>query len=145
MIYKANHDQKLPVYGEGINVRDWLYVEDHCRGILAVLEKGRVGEVYNLGGHNERNNLYIVKRILSELNKPESLIDHVPDRHGHDQRYAIDPAKANKELGWDPITTFEVGIKKTIEWYLSEKGSAWLDECMKQNQEWLEKNYKNRK
>ena len=145
MIYKANHDQKLPVYGEGINVRDWLYVEDHCRGILAVLEKGRIGEVYNLGGHNERNNLYIVKRILSELNKPESLIDHVPDRHGHDQRYAIDPAKANKELGWDPITTFEVGIKKTIEWYLSEKGSAWLDECMKQNQEWLDKNYKNRK
>ena len=145
MIYKANHDQKLPVYGEGLNVRDWLYVEDHCRGILAVLEKGRVGEVYNLGGHNERNNLYIVKRILSELNKSESLIDHVPDRHGHDQRYAIDPEKANKELGWDPITTFEVGIKKTIEWYLSDKGSTWLDECMKQNQEWLEKNYKNRK
>ena len=93
--------------------------------------------IYNLGGHNERNILYIVKRILSELGKPESLIEFVPDRHGHDQRYAIDPAKANKELGWDPITTFEVGIKKTIEWYLSEKGSAWLDECMKQNQEWF--------
>ena len=145
MIYKANHDQKLPVYGQGINVRDWLYVEDHCRGILAVLEKGRVGEVYNLGGHNERNNLYIVKRILSELNKPESLIEFVADRHGHDQRYAIDPEKANKELGWDPITTFEVGIKKTIEWYLSPKGSEWLNECMKQNQEWLKKNYDNRK
>ena len=145
MIYKANHDQKLPVYGQGINVRDWLYVEDHCRGILAVLEKGRVGEVYNLGGHNERNNLYIVKRILSELNKPESLIEFVADRHGHDQRYAIDPAKANKELGWDPITTFEVGIKKTIEWYLSKEGSNWLNECMAQNAEWLKKNYDNRK
>ena len=145
MIYKANHDEKLPVYGEGLNVRDWLYVEDHCRGILAVIEKGKVGEVYNLGGHNERNNLYIVKRILSELGKPESLIAHVADRHGHDQRYAIDPEKANKELGWDPITTFEVGIKKTIDWYLSPVGSTWLDECMKQNQEWLKKNYDNRK
>ena len=144
MIYKANHDQKLPVYGQGINVRDWLYVEDHCRGILAVLEKGRVGEVYNLGGHNERNNLYIVKRILLELNKPESLIEHVADRHGHDQRYAIDPHKANVELGWDPITTFELGIKKTIEWYLSKEGSIWLNECMAQNAEWLKKNYDNR-
>ena len=91
--------------------------------------------------NNKKNNF---TSILSELNKPESLIDFVPDRYGHDQRYAIDPEKANKELGWDPITTFEVGIKKTIEWYLSEKGSTWLDECMKQNQEWLEKNYKNR-
>ena len=145
MIYKASNDQKLPVYGQGINVRDWLYVEDHCRGILAVLEKGRVGEVYNLGGHNERNNLYIVKRILSELGKPESLIEFVADRHGHDQRYAIDPEKANKELGWDPITTFEVGIKKTIEWYLSPKGRQWLEECMRQNQEWLKKNYGDRK
>ena len=145
MIYKASHDQKLPVYGEGINVRDWLYVEDHCRGILAVLEKGKNGEIYNLGGHNERNNLYIVERILSELGKPKSLIEHVPDRHGHDQRYAIDPEKANKELNWDPVTSFEDGIKKTIEWYLSEIGSQWLDECMKQNQEWLKKNYDNRK
>ena len=145
MIYKASHDEKLPVYGAGINVRDWLYVEDHCRGILAVLEKGRVGEVYNLGGHNERNNLYIVKRILLELNKPENLIEHVADRHGHDQRYAIDPTKANKELGWDPVTTFEVGIKKTIEWYLSNEGKECLEECMKQNQEWLKKNYSNRK
>ena len=145
MIYKASHNQKLPVYGEGLNVRDWLYVEDHCRGILAVIEKGRVGEVYNLGGHNERNNLYIVKRILSELGKDEELIEHVADRHGHDQRYAIDPKKANDELGWDPITTFEVGIKKTIAWYLSPKGASWLEECMTQNAEWLKKNYENRK
>ncbi len=111
MISNATHDKPLPVYGEGLNVRDWLYVEDHCRGILAVLEKGRVGEVYNLGGHNERNNLYIVKRILKELDKPESLITFVADRHGHDQRYAIDPHKANIELSWDPVTTFEEGIK----------------------------------
>ncbi len=101
--------------------------------------------MYNLGGHNERNNLYIVKRILSELGKPESLIAYVADRHGHDQRYAIDPHKANVELGWDPITTFEVGIKKTIEWYLSDKGSKWLEECMAQNDEWLKRNYGNRK
>ena len=145
MIYKASHDQSLPVYGEGLNVRDWLYVEDHCRGILAILEKGRVGEVYNLGGHNERNNMYIVKRILSELGKPETLITHVADRHGHDQRYAIAPDKAKAELGWEPTTTFEVGIKKTIEWYMSEKGSEWLKECMVQNEEWLKKNYENRK
>lgn len=145
MISKASKNESLPVYGEGLNVRDWLYVEDHCRGILAVIEKGRVGEVYNLGGHNERNNLYIVKRILSEMGKPESLITHVADRHGHDQRYAIDPHKANVELGWDPVTTFEEGIKKTINWYLSSYGKKWLEECAESNQEWLKKNYSNRK
>ena len=117
MISKAIHNERLPVYGEGLNVRDWLYVKDHCYGILAVIEKGRIGEVYNLGGHNERNNLYIVKRILTELGKPESLITHVADRHGHDQRYAIDPTKAKLELGWRPTTTFEDGIRYTIEWY----------------------------
>ena len=143
MISKASNDESLPVYGEGLNVRDWLYVKDHCYGILAVIEKGRVGEVYNLGGHNERNNLYIVKRILSELGKPESLITHVADRHGHDQRYAIDPAKAMKELGWEPTTAFEDGIKLTIEWYKNNKW--WLDECNASNQEWLKKNYSNRK
>ena len=143
MISKASNDESLPVYGEGLNVRDWLYVKDHCYGILAVIEKGRVGEVYNLGGHNERNNLYIVKRILSELGKPESLITHVADRHGHDQRYAIDPAKAMKELGWKPTTAFEDGIKLTIEWYKNNKW--WLDECNASNQEWLKKNYSNRK
>ena len=144
MIDKAKKDEPLPVYGEGLNVRDWLYVEDHCRGILAVLEKGRVGEVYNLGGHNERNNLYIVKRILKELNKPESLITFVADRHGHDQRYAIDPHKANVELDWDPVTTFEEGIKKTIKWY--DENQWWLDECTSgEYKKWLEKNYNNRK
>ena len=144
MISKADKNETLPVYGEGLNVRDWLYVEDHCRGILAVIEKGRVGEVYNLGGHNERNNLYIVKRILKEMGKPESLITHVADRHGHDQRYAIDPHKANVELNWDPVTTFEEGIKKTIGWYLSDEGKVWLEECVASNQEWLKKNYLNR-
>ncbi|MCQ2799773.1 MAG: dTDP-glucose 4,6-dehydratase [Bacilli bacterium] len=145
MIYKASRNESLPVYGEGLNVRDWLYVEDHCRGILAVIEKGRVGEVYNLGGHNERNNLYIVKRILSEMGKGEELITHVADRHGHDQRYAIDPHKANVELGWDPVTTFEVGIKKTIDWYLSEKGMKWIEQCVESEQEWLKANYEDRK
>ena len=144
MIDKAKKNQPLPVYGQGINVRDWLYVEDHCRGILAVLEKGRIGEVYNLGGHNERNNLYIVKRILMELGKTESLISFVADRHGHDQRYAIDPHKANVELGWDPVTTFEEGIKKTIKWY--DENQLWLDECTSgEYKKWLDKNYKDRK
>ena len=143
MISKATKDESLPVYGEGLNVRDWLYVKDHCYGILAVIEKGRVGEVYNLGGHNERNNLYIVKRILSELGKPESLITHVADRHGHDQRYAINPAKAMAELNWQPTTTFENGIKLTIEWY--KENQWWLDECNASNQEWLKKNYSDRK
>lgn len=143
MISKATKDENLPVYGEGLNVRDWLYVKDHCYGILAVIEKGRVGEVYNLGGHNERNNLYIVKRILSELGKPDSLITHVADRHGHDQRYAIDPAKAMAELGWQPTTTFEDGIKQTIEW--NKENQWWLDECNANNQEWLKKNYSDRK
>ena len=144
MIDKAKKDLHLPVYGEELNVRDWLYVEDHCRGILAVLEKGCVGEAYNLDGHNERNNFYIVKRILSELGKPESLITHVTDRHGHDQRYAIDPHKANVELGWDPVTTFEEGIKKTIKWY--DDNQWWLDECTSgEYKNWLDKNYKDRK
>lgn len=143
MISKASRDESLPVYGEGLNVRDWLYVKDHCYGILAVIEKGRVGEIYNLGGHNERNNLYIVKRILSELGKPESLITHVADRHGHDQRYAIDPAKAMAELDWQPTTTFEDGIKLTIEWY--KENQWWLDECNVNNQDWLKKNYTDRK
>ena len=143
MIDKAKHDEPLPVYGEGLNVRDWLYVEDHCRGILAVLEKGRVGEVYNLGGHNERNNLYIVKRILKELGKPESLITFVADRHGHDQRYAIDPEKAHRELGWQPQTAFEIGLSKTIKWY--DDHQDWLDECKSGSyKQWLQKNYGDR-
>ena len=126
MISKASKNESLPVYGEGLNVRDWLFVKDHCYGILAVIEKGKVGEVYNLGGHNERNNLYIVKRILKEMGKPETLITHVADRHGHDQRYAIDPAKIHAELGWLPETMFKDGIKKTIRWYLDNK-EWWED------------------
>ena len=142
MISKAVKNESLPVYGKGLNVRDWLYVEDHCRGILAVLEKGRVGEVYNLGGHNEKSNIEIVKIILKELGKPESLITFVADRHGHDLRYAIDPAKAVAELGWAPTTMFRDGIKLTIRWYL--ENGEWLDECVKSEREWLEKNYRNR-
>ncbi len=144
MIAKATNNEKLPVYGQGLNVRDWLYVEDHCRGILAVLEKGKVGEVYNLGGHNEKANIDIVKIILKELGKGEELISYVADRHGHDQRYAIDPHKANVELDWDPITRFEVGIKKTIAWYQSDLGKKWLAECIESEQEWLKANYENR-
>ena len=127
MINNALHDKPLPVYGKGLNVRDWLYVKDHCYGILAILEKGRVGEVYNLGGHNEKANIKIVKIILKELGKSESLITYVADRKGHDQRYAIDPSKANKELGWGPTTMFNEGIKLTIDWYL--KHQDWMAEC----------------
>lgn len=127
MINNALHDKALPVYGQGLNVRDWLYVKDHCRGILAVLEKGGVGEVYNLGGHNEFANIDIVKIILKELGKSEDLITYVKDRQGHDLRYAINPEKANKELGWMPETIFKDGIKKTIDWYLSHKD--WMAEC----------------
>ena len=127
MINNALQDKPLPVYGQGLNVRDWLYVEDHCRGILAVLEKGRVGEVYNLGGHNEKANIEIVKTILKELGKPDELITFVTDRKGHDRRYAIDPTKANRELGWSPTTMFDTGIKLTIKWYLDNRD--WLGEC----------------
>ena len=129
MINNASNDISLPVYGEGLNVRDWLYVKDHCLGILAVLEKGRVGEVYNLGGHNEKTNIEIVKIILKELGKPESLITFVADRPGHDRRYAIDPSKAAKELLWQPETKFDKGIKLTIEWY--KNNGEWLKEALK--------------
>ena len=118
MIINALHDEKLPVYGEGLNVRDWLYVEDHCRAIDLVTHRGRVGEVYNIGGHNEMRNIDIVRLICDRLHKPESLITHVTDRKGHDMRYAIDPTKIHNELGWLPETKFADGIEKTIEWYL---------------------------
>ncbi|MCQ1533894.1 dTDP-glucose 4,6-dehydratase [Mitsuokella jalaludinii] len=121
MIINALSDKKLPVYGDGKNVRDWLYVEDHCRAIDLILQKGRVGEVYNIGGHNERTNIDVVKTILKELGKPEDLIEHVTDRKGHDRRYAIDPTKIHTELGWEPETKFEDGIKKTVKWYLEHK------------------------
>lgn len=118
MIINALSDKPLPVYGEGVNVRDWLYVKDHCRAIDLIIHKGRVGEVYNVGGHNEIKNIDIVKLICKKLGKPESLITHVTDRKGHDLRYAIDPTKIHNELGWLPETKFEDGIKETIRWYL---------------------------
>ena len=121
MIARALADEPLPVYGEGLNIRDWLYVEDHCRAIDLIIRKANVGEVYNIGGHNEMRNIDIVKIILQELGKPESLIQHVTDRKGHDQRYAIDPAKIHRDLGWLPETKFADGIKKTIKWYLDNQ------------------------
>ena len=121
MIANALADKPLPVYGEGLNVRDWLYVEDHCKAIDLILQKGRAGEVYNIGGHNEMRNIDIVKLICKELGKPESLITYVTDRKGHDMRYAIDPNKIHSELGWLPETMFAEGIKKTIKWYLDNK------------------------
>ena len=121
MIANALHDQPLPVYGEGLNVRDWLYVEDHCKAIDLILRGGRVGEVYNIGGHNEMRNIDIVKLICKELGKPESLITHVTDRKGHDRRYAIAPDKIRKEIGWEPETMFKDGIKLTIKWYFAHE------------------------
>ena len=127
MINNAVQEKPLPVYGKGLNVRDWLYVRDHCCGILAILEKGKAGEVYNLGGHNEKTNIEIVKIILQELGKPETLITYVADRKGHDLRYAIDPSKANRELGWAPTTAFSDGIRMTIRWYKDHMD--WMEEC----------------
>ena len=118
MISLAMQDKPLPVYGEGLNIRDWLYVEDHCEAIDIVLHKGKKGERYNIGGHNEKRNIEIVKLILNYLKKPESLITHVEDRKGHDYRYAIDPTKLKTEFGWEPKTKFEDGIRATIDWYL---------------------------
>lgn len=121
MIANALADKPLPVYGEGLNVRDWLYVEDHCKAIDLIIHNGRVGEVYNIGGHNEMRNIDIVKIICKALDKPESLITYVTDRKGHDMRYAIDPTKIHNELGWLPETKFADGIQKTIQWYLNNK------------------------
>jgi len=118
MITKAMQNKPLPVYGNGENVRDWLYVEDHCKAIDMIIHKGKAGEVYNIGGHNERTNLEVVKTILQELDKPESLISYVTDRPGHDLRYAIDPKKITDEIGWRPETGFDEGIKKTVQWYM---------------------------
>lgn len=128
MIINALNNKPLPVYGNGENIRDWLYVEDHCKAIDLIIHKGRVGEVYNVGGHNEMRNIDIVKLICNALGKPESLITYVADRKGHDMRYAIDPTKISAELGWLPETKFSVGIKKTIEWYLNNK--SWWQEII---------------
>lgn len=124
MILNALEDKPLPVYGDGKNVRDWLYVEDHCRAIELILENGRVGEVYNVGGHHEKQNIEVVKTILHALGKSEELIAFVKDRPGHDRRYAIDPSKIHRELGWLPQTSFDDGIQKTVEWYLQNR-SWW--------------------
>ncbi len=121
MIANALEDKPLPVYGKGENVRDWLYVEDHCAAIDLIVRRGREGEIYNIGGHNERTNLLVVKTILNELGKPESLIHFVTDRPGHDLRYAIDPEKIHAELGWLPTTPFEQSIHKTVQWYLDNR------------------------
>ncbi|OMD00787.1 dTDP-glucose 4,6-dehydratase [Paenibacillus sp. FSL R5-0636] len=121
MISRALADQALPVYGDGMNIRDWLYVEDHCSAIDLVIHKGVNGEVYNIGGNNERTNVHIVNTVLQELGKPDSLITYVQDRPGHDRRYGIDPTKIMNELGWKPKHTFETGIKETIQWYLNNR------------------------
>ncbi len=123
MIINCLHDKPLPVYGKGLNVRDWLYVEDHCKAIDLVVRNGRIGEVYNIGGHNEMRNIDIVRLIIEALGKSEDLITYVTDRKGHDLRYAIDPTKIHNELGWLPETSFQDGIKKTIQWYLENE--AW--------------------
>ena len=143
MIANALADKPLPVYGTGENVRDWLYVEDHCRAIDMILRGGREGEVYNIGGHNERNNLEVVKTILAQLGKPESLITFVGDRKGHDLRYAIDPTKIHEELGWLPTTTFDDGIRQTIDWYLNNE-PWWKNIISGEYQQYYEKMYSNR-
>lgn len=143
MIINALHDKELPVYGDGANVRDWLYVEDHCSAIDLIIRQGSEGEVYNFGGHNEKSNLDVVKIILKALGKSEDLITFVKDRPGHDRRYAIDPTKIHNELGWLPQTKFEGGIAKTIEWYLANK-EWWQEIISGEYQKYYEKMYKNR-
>lgn len=143
MISHALHDKPLPVYGDGLNVRDWLYVEDHCRAIDLVLHKGLNGEVYNVGGSNERTNVQIVKTILAQLGKPESLITYVKDRPGHDRRYGIDASKIIRQLGWEPLYYFESGIKKTIAWYL-ENREWWKRIQSGEYQAFYEKQYASR-
>lgn len=143
MIANALNNKKLPVYGKGENVRDWLYVEDHCSAIDLIIRKGKIGEVYNIGGHNEHTNLEVVKTIIKELGKSEDLIEFVTDRPGHDRRYAIDPTKIHNELGWLPATKFNDGIKKTINWYLTHK-SWWEKIISGEYQNYYEKMYKNR-
>lgn len=143
MIINALHDRPLPIYGDGLNVRDWLYVEDHCRAIDLIIRKGKVGEVYNVGGHNEMRNIDIVKLICQELGEPESLITHVTDRKGHDRRYAIDPEKIHRELGWLPETKFADGIKKTIQWYLTHQ-KWWEDIISGEYQNYYQKMYENK-
>ena len=143
MIQNALQDKSLPVYGDGLNVRDWLYVEDHCSAIDLVLHKGRAGEVYNVGGRNERSNLQVVGTILEELGKPETLISHVKDRLGHDRRYAIDADKIRNELGWQPKFNYEDGIKETIRWYVNN--AEWMERVASGTyRKYYDTKYKNR-
>jgi len=143
MIANALGDKPLPVYGKGENIRDWLYVKDHCYAIDLIIHNGRVGEVYNIGGHNEYANIDVVKIILRELDKPESLVTYVTDRPGHDMRYAIDPAKINKELGWMPETRFADGIRQTVQWCLDNR-NWWENILAGEYQNYYEKMYGNR-
>lgn len=143
MISRALADEELPVYGDGANVRDWLHVSDHCEAIDLIIHKGRVGEVYNIGGHNERTNLQVVKTILKALDKPESLIRYVKDRPGHDRRYAIDPTKIETELGWKPKYNFDTGIAQTIQWYLDNE-DWWKHILNGEYQNYFEKMYGDR-
>jgi dTDP-glucose 4,6-dehydratase len=143
MVVNALHDKPLPVYGDGANVRDWLHVEDHCQALLLALEKGKAGEVYNIGGGAERKNIEIVKGILGLLNKPESLIKYVADRPGHDRRYAIDPSKAKAELGWKAAHTFEQGLEETVRWYVDN--AKWWERVMSgAYRQYFETQYRNR-
>jgi dTDP-glucose 4,6-dehydratase len=150
MINNVKHHKQLPVYGDGMQVRDWLYVEDHCKAIDMVANGGKVGEVYNVGGHNERPNIFIVKTIIAQLHDrladegiSEALIKHVADRLGHDRRYGIDPTKIKEDLGWYPETPFEVGIVKTIDWYLANE--EWMDHITSGNyQKYYEEMYRNK-
>ena len=143
MVLNALQYKPLPVYGEGINIRDWLYVTDHCRAIELILQRGKPGEIYNVGGHNERRNIDVVKLVCRELGKPESLITYVADRKGHDRRYAIDPEKIHNELGWLPETKFEDGMKRTIRWYAENRG-WWEDIVSGEYQEYYKKMYEGR-
>jgi dTDP-glucose 4,6-dehydratase len=149
IIYNCLNKKPLPVYGDGLNIRDWLYVEDHCKAIDMVLTYGKLGEVYNVGGHNERTNLHIIKTIIKFINEnidptvTETLIKHIEDRKGHDRRYGIDPTKLTKELGWQPETAYEEGLIKTIKWYLGNK--AWMDNITSgQYKTYYEKMYENK-
>lgn len=143
MIINALHDKPLPVYGDGLNIRDWLYVEDHCHAIDLILHQGKIGEIYNVGGHNEVSNINIVKLICKELGKSEELITYVTDRKGHDRRYAIDSKKIHDELGWFPETKFKEGIKKTISWYI--RNEVWWKEIVSgEYRQYYEKMYGNR-
>ncbi|MFC2336648.1 MAG: dTDP-glucose 4,6-dehydratase [Negativicutes bacterium] len=143
MILNALEDKKLPVYGKGENVRDWLYVEDHCAAIDLILRQGKAGELFNIGGHNERRNIDVVRMILAALGKPESLIEYVADRKGHDRRYAIDPSKIRAALGWEPRTKFEDGIERTIHWYLEHK-SWWQNIISGDYREYYDRMYAHR-